>query len=138
MAKPIDPFDPVNLQLPEDIVSQLKGRRKSMLSDGELRCRVQSKEFRFYQFPAKMLERLAITTKSPALILLCVLYRLHVRSGRNPVILTTKILQSFGISRHQKVRALKFLEKADCIAVNWRPRKNPEITLKWRSCYVRT
>jgi hypothetical protein len=129
MAKPsVDPFDPANLQLPEEIVSRLEKTRKSMLDNGEVRIRRQSRGFTFYRFSAKELESIAITIKSPVLITLCVLYRFRVKTGRNQVILTSKILRNFGLSRHQKFRALKLLEKAGYISVEWAKGKNPQIT----------
>ena len=132
MAKPsVDPFDPTNLQLPEEIVSRLEKTRQSMLDNGEVRRRPQSKKFDFYRFPAKVLESVAIVSKSPVFIILCVLYRLRVKTGRNPVILTSKTLRNFGLSRHQKFRALKLLEKTGHISVERVKGKNPQIMLNW-------
>jgi hypothetical protein len=132
MAKPsVDPFDPVNLQLPEEIVSELEKRQQSIRNNGEVRRRSQSKKFGFYRFPAEVLESVAIAGKSPALIILCVLYRLRVKTGHNPVILSSRTLRNFGLSRHQKLRGLKLLEKTGHISVDRTYGRNLKIMLNW-------
>ena len=133
MAKPVDLFDPANLQLPEHIVSRLEESQKSALRDGELHRQPRGKTFHFYQFPSEVLEAVALSAKNPTLIVLCVLYRLYFKNYfHNPVIITSQTLKKFGLSKYQKLRALKLLEKTGCIAVKWNLGKNPRITLKWR------
>ncbi len=132
MAKPpIDPFEPTNLQLPEELASELEKRRQSILNNGEVRVRNQSKKFDFYRFPAEVLESLAAASKSPVLIILCVLYRLRVKTGHNPVILTSGTLRKFKLSRYQKLRALKLLEKTGHISIDRTCGKNLQIMLNW-------
>jgi hypothetical protein len=105
--------------------------RQLILNDGEVRRRTQSKNFDFYRLPAKVLESVAIISKSPALIILCVLYRLRVKTGHNPVILTSRTLRNFKLSRYQKLRALKLLEKTGHISIDRTRGKNLQIMLNW-------
>jgi len=51
----------------------------------------------------------------------------------NPVHFTTYNLRRFGLSRHQKYRALDFLETIGQVAVERRSGKNPMVTLQWEA-----
>jgi hypothetical protein len=101
-------------------------------SNGESRHQPKSGGFRFYQFSIKVLEDIAEMTGCAPLIVLLALYRLHFHSFRqNPVRLTSESLRNHGLSRHQKRRALSFLEKTGHITVQRQHRKNPLVTLNW-------
>jgi len=69
----------------------------------------------------------------PALTVLLVLYETWFLDlgHKNPVKLTSVSLRPYRISRGQKDRALKVLEKYGAITVSRRPRKNPLVTLNW-------
>ena len=49
----------------------------------------------------------------------------------NPVKLTSRALRKYGVSRWQKYRALKVLEKSGWIWIEREPRKSPFVTMKW-------
>jgi len=51
---------------------------------------------------------------------------------KNPIKLTSESLRACGISRWQKLRALKILEKYGAITVARTNGKNPMVTLNWQ------
>jgi hypothetical protein len=53
------------------------------------------------------------------------------KTHKNPVPLTNAALRSVGIRRDAKLRALRQLEADELIAVEWRGRKSPLITILW-------
>jgi hypothetical protein len=59
------------------------------------------------------------------------LYRLHFRSfdRAKPVVLGNSVILALGFHRTDKVRALKELEKAGWITVQWRQRQSPLVTI---------
>jgi hypothetical protein len=69
----------------------------------------------------------------PALTVLLVLYETWFLDlwHKNPIKLTSESLRVYKISRGQKSRALKILEKYGAITVVKKPRKNPMVTLNW-------
>ena len=69
----------------------------------------------------------------PALTVLVVLYETWFLDleHKNPVKLTSESLRLYRVSRGQKDRALKVLEKYGAITVARTLRKNPMVTLNW-------
>jgi hypothetical protein len=57
------------------------------------------------------------------------LWRQHILRKSRTVALTTKTLAGFGITRHQKTRALKRLERAGLLTVERHRGRNPLVTL---------
>jgi hypothetical protein len=75
----------------------------------------------------------------PALTVLLVLYETWFldMEHKNPIKLTSESLRVYKISRGQKSRALKILEKYGAITVAQKPRKNPMVTLNWPLPFVK-
>jgi hypothetical protein len=75
----------------------------------------------------------------PALTVLLVLYETWFLDlgHKNPVKLTSKSLRIYKISRWQKSRALKVLEKYGAITVARTDGKNPMVTLNWPLPFMR-
>jgi hypothetical protein len=71
------------------------------------------------------------TSQEPWLILFTLLELSFTQYKQNPVKLTSRSLAGLGISRHQKLRALKVLEKSGQFLIDRRNGKNPLITLCW-------
>ena len=137
MPESLDQFDPANLRVPDSLFPQSK---KSRESDDNGECRrirryPKAVDFLFYQFPVAVLDEIlqaTLTNRMTVLAVLATLYELwFTRFNQNPVRLTSYSLRKYGISRHQKIRVLRLLEKSGQIAVERSHGKNPLVTLKW-------
>lgn len=62
------------------------------------------------------------------LVWLYILYKAKLRS-ENTVLIANKTLAGWGVSRHAKTRALRELEAAGLISVEWRERRSPVVTV---------
>ena len=127
-----DPF--LNLRLtPEQLKKYYVGADGKSPAAKEAVAKKAAK-LRFYQFPAELYRSL-LTQQTDLRALLCVLGTLielwFENFGRNPVNLTSCSLQKYGISRHQKLRALAVLKKSKFFSVEQSPGKNPMVTLTW-------
>jgi hypothetical protein len=90
--------------------------------------------FEYCKFPAWVLNHLlSLDNPRTALAVLVCLYEIHFRDWehRNPVKLTTCALKKYRISRGQKARALKNLERLKIVSVECAARKNPKVLLCW-------
>ena len=131
MPKALASFDLATLRLPESYLSQTK--KPAPAGHHRLSKFPKAKGFKFYMLPAKVLEDIAIETRCPALIILCVLNRLWFENCcHNPVTLSSRSLVKFDVSRYQKRWALKLLEKTGHISIERTNGKNPRIILNWR------
>jgi len=116
-------------------VQETKRRLEGACKTGCTRVKGGQSKFKFYQFPASVLEPVAQSgrTGQLALLVLMALLKRHFSNGQeNPLKLTTKCLESSDISRGQKRRALMFLEKRGFIMIQREPGRNPLVTLPWR------
>jgi hypothetical protein len=137
MPESLDPFDPANLRVPDSLLPQPKKSRQS--DDNGERCGIRRHpkaiDFQFYQFPVPVLDEIleaTLTNRMTVLAVLATLYELwFTRFNQNPVRLTSYSLRKYGISRHQKIRVLKLLERSGQIAVERSRGENPLVTLKW-------
>jgi hypothetical protein len=88
----------------------------------------------FYQFPKAVLVAIRRANYMPALALAMAIYEgwfLDFKK-RNPIKLTTALLAEFGVSRDQKWRALRILERSGEFLVERFPRRNPLVMMKWK------
>jgi len=67
--------------------------------------------------------------KSALAVALAIMFEAGRRRRTQDIILTTAILQRFGVNRKAKYRAVKKLEGANLITVVRRPNKNPIISV---------
>jgi len=139
-----DPFDPANLRLSADM---LKARRRSIdshngrlvydkgtgrLVSPEKVPAARNPKFKYCQWPIEGLGALCANEQDATLAVLVRLTELWF-SGfkRNPVKLASVEIKGFRVSKDQKARALRALEKAGLISVERRSRKSPIVTLNW-------
>ena len=81
--------------------------------------------------PFYVLEEIA-RAGCPDVGVLAALYETWFRDNKyNPVRLTSRALEKYGVSRGQKRRSLERLEKSGCIWIERTNRKNPLVTLRW-------
>ena len=86
----------------------------------------------FMMLPLRVIKTLAHS--SPALAVVAAIIKAHYDDieHRNPVQLTSARLAEFGVSKDQKWRALKILEKAGLVCVDRHAGRNPLVTVKWK------
>src|SRR5262249_7099498 len=100
----------------------------------EVRRHCSRPGFKFCQFPVSVLNALitqrANWTAFAVLVALHELWFTHP-NHYNPVELASRKLLRLGLSKGQKYRGLKSLEKSGQISVERRARKNPLVTLNW-------
>ena len=82
-----------------------------------------------YQYKAQL--ELARSSRNALLAVQAELYHLHFKSWDKTasIELGNAVFRVLGFSHADKIRALKELEKAGWIAVQWRDRKSPLVTL---------
>jgi len=88
---------------------------------------------RHIQLPISVTEAIARTNCAPAWALAMAIYRgwYEDYKKRNPVLVTSALLAPYGISRQQKLRALKALEATGHYTVDRFTRRNPLVFMKW-------
>jgi hypothetical protein len=90
--------------------------------------RQPKKQFLKGPIPLPWLEKAAQLPGRALAVGIVIWYRAGLHSS-NTIVLTSAILNRFGVSRHAKRRALTALEEASLIAVTRRGNKNPEVTI---------
>jgi len=86
----------------------------------------------FVMIPLHVIKTLAST--SPTLAVVAAITKAHYDdiNHSNPVRLTSKCLAEFEVSKDQKWRALKILEKSGLVCVDRHAGRNPLVTVKWK------
>ena len=113
---------------PEDIATMKKSAAKSSPADKPKR------EIEFYPFPGDVVDALIRANYAPAWTLVAVIYKTWYRDYKkvNPVLVTSAILAKYGLTRHQKSRALKILEDSGQYIVDRSGNRNPLVMMKWK------
>jgi hypothetical protein len=132
MNEPYDPLAPENICLSPEQMAALQAVQakppKSVSRYGK------QPKIKFHMFPTVLLHDL-IRQKAhwSVFAVLTVLYTEWFTHPNhyNPVVLTTRAVRQFGVSRWQKYQALLFLERTGLIQVFREKRKNPLVTLTW-------
>jgi hypothetical protein len=97
--------------------------------------RKPKKGIQFYKFPSAVMEMLARSKYGPATSVATAVYKKwyedYGNRKRNPVKLTSALLRECGISKDQKLRALKILEQSSWFSVKCSKGRNPLVTMKW-------
>jgi hypothetical protein len=87
----------------------------------------------FYKFPKAVVDALIQVNYMPAWVLAAAVYKgwFEDFKHRNPVKLTSARLAGFRISKDQKTKGLKFLERTGLFLVERPPGRNPLVMMKW-------
>jgi hypothetical protein len=120
-------YSPEEFWLSEE---QLRATRGS--KNGRVKSRsVKRFAIRWYKLPVEVVTR--IRKRDDAVNVLFALIEANYESyhHENPIQLTSNRLRQLGISRWQKLRALKILEACGLVSVDRRPGGNPLVTLLW-------
>jgi hypothetical protein len=122
-------LDPKDFCLsPEDIAAMKKSVAKSSPADKP------KHGIEFYPFPGDVVDALIRANYAPAWTLAAVVYKTWYRDYKklNPVLVTSAILAKYGLTRHQKSRALKILENSGQYSVERSANRNPLVMIKWK------
>jgi len=95
----------------------------------------KAKELKFYYFPPEAIDGLVATDYAPAWKVAAAIYKQwYVTFRGNPVKLTSRNLrENYGVSKKQKLRALKILEDTGQYIIERIPGRNPSVTMKWKA-----
>jgi hypothetical protein len=117
-------FDPSNFKLPPEMAADLA--KAASKRHGERPRRIEP----FLQVPHKALVAGSAVLRSSKqfLVWLYVFHRVW-SDKNNTVVVANQTLNSWGVSRDQKTQALRLLEEAGLITVQWRERRSPLVTL---------
>jgi hypothetical protein len=125
-----DPFDNLDLA-PEQVASLLAKQSDKAAPPVKRRQRKTDEgEWAAYRYSDQM--NLAHVSRNALIAVQAELYHLWFKAinKTKPVAISNVTLKAFGFHHSDKVRALKALEKAGMITVQWRGNKSPLVTLK--------
>ena len=92
----------------------------------------RSQRVEFVMLPYAQTMRVAGKVKSSAALAVMVELAYQVfKTHKSEVVLSNAMLRSVGISHKVKLRALRQLEAAGMVAVDWKARKSPLVTVSW-------
>ena len=131
-AKAADPFELNGLTLTPEQIEELAPLQKKAQAKPKSRLRSAGSRTKFVMLPYQQTLVVAGQLGNAPLAVLVELANQAFKTHRNTVALTNTALRSVGISRHAKLRALRQLEEAGVIAVSWRERRSPLVTILWK------
>jgi len=134
-----DPFAPENITLSPEQEEAFKNGGRLEMWDG-IPVVIEAlpvpegktqKKHKWVGYTYKEQLELARQTRIPLLVVQAELHRLHFQAWdkKARVEFNNSVLSSLGFSHHDKRRALKALENAKWITVQWRKRKPPLVTI---------
>jgi hypothetical protein len=85
----------------------------------------------FTQVPLELAARAAKATDGQRMLVWVLILHRCWKERTQTVPVTNDMMRKYGINRHVKVRALRQLETAGLVTVQWRAAKNPIATLAW-------
>ena len=120
-----DAFDPEALRLPPDIAACI-GKKPSGKQDGRRSGRTEP----FVQIPHKAIVAVSEVLRGTKqfLVWLYLFHRVWADKCRT-VAIANQTLSAWGVGRREKYKALRRLEAAGLISVEWRQRCSPLVTL---------
>jgi hypothetical protein len=100
-----------------------------MKASSKVAARQESYKWAAYNY--RELLELAKQTRNILLAVLAELHRLHFQAWKKkePIEFGNSVIEPLGFNRHDKIRALRVLEKAGWISVQWHRRKLPKVTI---------
>ena len=119
-----DPFDPERFQLPPDVAAELA---KAAPKRREKRPRRTEP---FLQVPHKALVSGGNVLRGTKQFLVWLYIHHRVWADKqNTVAVANQTLGAWGVGRKEKMKALRLLEQAGLVTIQWRERKSPLVTL---------
>ena len=124
-------FDAKELALTRELTEEIFAAQAARTAT-ERKLKRRSQRVEFVMLPYAPTMRVAGKVKSSAVLAVMVelAYRVF-KTHMAEVVLNNSMLRSVGISRKAKLHALHQLEAAGMVAVDWRRRKSPLVTVLW-------
>jgi hypothetical protein len=122
-----DLFSAESLRLSPELLTKIKNRQTQKSPTPPK----QKDGFRFYKFPPAVLLAIYQTKYLPALAVAMAVFEGRFRTHKNPVKLTSALLAKFGVSKNQKLKAVRLLEQTGHFLVERSSRRNPLVMVKW-------
>jgi hypothetical protein len=117
-------FDPERFKLPPEVAAELAKAKPKR--SGKQPKRTEP----FLQIPHKALVAGSAVLRGPKQFLVWLYIHHRVWSDkRNTVTIANTMLESWGVGRKEKAKALRLLEQAGLVSVQWFDRKSPQVTL---------
>ena len=126
-TEPVDPPDLAELTLTTQQVAELTPLQKHSQQQELHRSRTK-----FVILPYEQTLQAARQLQNAQLAVLVEIAHKIFKTHQNPTPLPNKTLQTAGVSRKAKLRALRQLEGAGLITVTWRGRKCPLVSIRQR------
>ncbi len=124
-----DPFDVEKLRLTPELVAETNAKR-AQLRAAKRQQKAEPEGSLFVQMPYRPTLRLAGRLQNAPWAVMVELTYLVWKTRRNPVVLTNAALRSVGVSHDAKARALRRLEEAGAVTVDWRGKgQSPLVTV---------
>jgi hypothetical protein len=120
-----DAFDPQALRLPPEVAAQI-GKKPAGKQGGSPPARMEP----FLQIPHKAIVAGSGVLRGTKqfLVWLYLFHRVWADKHRT-VVVANQTLSTWGVGRREKYKALRQLEAAGLISVEWRQRRSPLVTL---------
>jgi hypothetical protein len=133
VSKPNNGFDAKKValtrQLQEEIFAAQAARAAA---EAPRKLKRRARRVEFVMLPYAQTMRVAGRVKSFAALAVMVELAYQVfKNHKSEVVLSNAMLRSVGISRKTKLLALRQLEAAGAVKVDWEARKSPRVTVLW-------
>ncbi len=126
-------FDAKELALTRELQEEIFAAQAARTAtEASRKLKRRSRRVEFVMLPYAQTMRVAGTVKSSAALAVMVELAYQVFKTHKPeVVLSNSMLRSVGISRKAKLHALRQLEAAGVVVVDWKVRKSPLVTVSW-------
>jgi hypothetical protein len=125
-------FDAKELALTRELREEIFAAQAARAAtEGSRKLKRRSQRVEFVMLPYAQTIAGAGRTKCAALAVVIELAYQVFKTHKPEVLLSNSMLRSVGISYQAKLRALRQLEAAGMITVDWRGRKSPLVTVSW-------
>jgi hypothetical protein len=132
MSKPDNGFDARELALTRELKEEiLAAQAARTATEGSRKLKRRSQRVEFVMLPYAQTMCAAGKVGSAALAVMVELAYQVFKTHKTEVVLSNAMLRSIGISRKEKLRALRQLEAAGVVVVDWKVRKSPRVTVSW-------
>jgi hypothetical protein len=124
----VSDFDPTKLRLGADALRRRKALSEEIASERVLPEQTRRRRQHWVRWPWMWVERLEGASGHTWRVAAQLLY-LHWKGAGRPVKLANAGLEMAGVSHDTKLRALRCLEQRGLVAVDWRQKKSPLVTV---------
>ena len=125
-------FDAKELALTRELTEEIFAAQAARTAtEASRKLKRRSQRVEFVMLPYAQTMAAAGKTKCAVLAVMVELTYQVFKTHKPEVVLSNSMLRSVGISHWAKSRALHQLEAAGMVAVDWKERKSPRVTVLW-------